>query len=60
MVGILAKAQEKYPVQIHAAVAASNHFHLILTPADAEELAGFMEFVNGKDWASYCTSFLLS
>ncbi len=25
MVGILGKAQEKYPVQIHAAVAASNH-----------------------------------
>ena len=48
MVGILAKAQEKYPVQIHAAVAASNHYHLILTPADAAELADFMEFFNGN------------
>ncbi len=48
MVGILAKAQEKYPVQIHAAIATSNHYHLILTPADAEELADFMEFVNGN------------
>ena len=48
MVGILAKAQEKYPVQIHAAVATSNHYHLILTPTDAEELADFMEFVNGN------------
>ena len=46
MVGILARAQEKYPVQIHAAIAASNHYHLILTPADAEELADFMEFVS--------------
>ena len=48
MVGILARAQEKYPVQIHAAIAASNHYHLILTPADADELADFMEFVNGN------------
>ncbi len=42
------KAQEKYPVQIHAAVAASNHYHLILTPADAEQLSDFMEYVNGN------------
>ena len=45
---VMGKAQEKYPVQIHAAVATSNHYHLILTPADAEELAKFMEFVNGN------------
>ena len=48
MVGVLGRAQEKYPVQIHAAVAASNHYHLILTPADTEQLADFMEFVNGN------------
>ena len=48
MVGVLAKAQEKYPVAVHAAVAATNHYHLILTPADAEQLADFMEFVNGN------------
>ncbi len=48
MAGVLAKAQEKYPVKIHAAIAASNHYHLILTPADVEELADFMEFVNGN------------
>ncbi len=42
MVGILGKAHEKYPVQIHAAIAASNHNHLILTPADLEQLADFM------------------
>ncbi len=48
MVGVLGKAQEKYPVQIHAAVAASNHYHLILTPADAEQLSDFMEYVNGN------------
>ncbi len=48
MVGILARPQEKYPVRIHATIAASNHYHLILTPADADELANFMEFVNGN------------
>ncbi len=41
MVGILGRAQEKYPVLVHAAVAASNHYHLILTPADLEQLADF-------------------
>ena len=48
MAGVLARAQEKYPVQIHAVIAASDHYHLILTPADAAELADFMEFVNGN------------
>ena len=48
MVGILGRAQELYPVQIHAAVAASNHYHLILTPEDLDQLGDFMEFVNGN------------
>ncbi|MCP3996617.1 MAG: hypothetical protein GY722_16400 [bacterium] len=48
MVGILARAQEKYPVKVHAAVAASNHYHLILTPDDADQLGDFMEYVNGN------------
>ncbi len=48
MVGILARAQEKYPVKVHAAVAASNHYHLILTPEDVDQLADFMEFVTGN------------
>ncbi len=48
MAGVLARAQEKYPVRIHAAVAASNHYHLILTPDDVDQLADFMEFVNGN------------
>ncbi len=47
-VGVLARAQEKHPVRIHPAVAASSHYHLILTPDDAEQLADFMEHVNGN------------
>ena len=48
IVGILARAQEKYPGQIHAAVAVSNHYHLILTPEDGDQLSHFMEYVNGN------------
>ncbi|MEM7588051.1 MAG: transposase, partial [Acidobacteriota bacterium] len=47
-VGILGRAQEQHPVKIHAVVATSNHYHMILTPEDAEQLADFMEFVNGN------------
>ncbi len=47
-VGVLGRAQEKYPVRVHAAVAVSSHYHLIVTPDDAEQLANFMEHVNGN------------
>ena len=47
-VGILARAQEKYPVRVHAVVALSNHYHLIVTPEDLEQLASFMAYVNGN------------
>lgn len=38
VVGVLCKAQEEHPAQIHADMAASDHYHLILTP-DAGPLA---------------------
>ncbi len=47
-VGILGRAQEEHPVKIHAVVATSSHYHMILTPEDAEQLSKFMEFVNGN------------
>ncbi len=37
MIGILGRAQEKYPVQIHAAVAVNSHYHMIVTPTDLEQ-----------------------
>ncbi len=47
--GVLAHAQEKNPgLRIHAAVALSSHYHLILTPVDGDQLADFMEHVNGN------------
>ncbi len=47
-IGILGRAQEKHPVKIHAVVATSTHYHMILTPEDAEQLAKFMGFVNSN------------
>jgi len=48
VIGVLARAQELYPVQIHFGSMLSSHYHLILTPDDREQLANFMEFVNGN------------
>lgn len=42
VVGALAKAQERYPVAIHAGQVLSDHFHLLISPTDVEEQAGFM------------------
>lgn len=40
--GALARAQSLYPVEVHAFVCLSNHFHLLVSPADARQLADFM------------------
>jgi REP element-mobilizing transposase RayT len=45
-VGILARAAERYDVEVHAFVCLSNHFHLLCSPADAHQLAAFMCFVD--------------
>lgn len=44
-VGILARAQELFPIRIHAFVCLSNHLHLLVTPDDARQLAAFMGHV---------------
>ena len=48
IVGVLGRAQRRYPVQIHAYVFASSHYHLTLTVDDARQLARFMCYVNSK------------
>lgn len=45
-VGILARAAERYDVEIHGYAMLSNHFHLLCSPADAQQLAAFMCYVN--------------
>lgn len=46
VVGILARAQKLYPVQIHALACLSNHMHLLLSPEDSHQLASFMRHFN--------------
>ena len=45
-VGVLARAQERYPVRIHGFVCLSNHYHLLVSPLDAYQLAAFMRYLN--------------
>ncbi len=47
-VGILARAKARYAVKLHAVSCLSNHHHLLLSPADAEQLALFMDYVQGN------------
>ena len=46
--GILARAAARYDVEICAFIALSNHMHLLLVPADAEQLGLFMGYVNAN------------
>lgn len=46
--GLLARAWRLYPVDIHAFVFLSNHFHLLLTVPHAQRLAQFMSYFSGN------------
>lgn len=48
VIGVLAKAQELYGVDLHAFVFLSNHYHLLLSVVDARQLARFMNYVNSN------------
>ena len=42
VVGALAKAQEDFPVALHGGAVLSDHWHLLVTPDDVEQQAGFV------------------
>ncbi len=46
VIGILARAVERYPLRIHAFAFLSNHFHLLVSPESAHQLADFMRYLN--------------
>lgn len=46
--GILGRAARRYDVKVCAFVFLSNHAHLLLRPRDVDQLAGFMNYVNGN------------
>jgi len=48
VLGIIGRAQAHYRMTIHAFVVTSTHAHFILSPDNAEQLARFMQFVNGN------------
>ncbi len=48
ILGVLAKAQERYLMTVCAFIYLSNHCHLLLQPEDAWQLARFMNYVNAN------------
>lgn len=48
VLGVLGRAQRVYGMVVHFAVVLSNHYHLLLAPTDAKQLADFMGFVNSN------------
>ena len=46
VVGILSRAQELYPVRLHAFVCLSSHYHAVATHDDPEVMAGFYGHLN--------------
>ena len=48
VLGVLARAQRLYPVELHAFVFLSNHYHLLLSVENALQLARFMNYLNSN------------
>ena len=48
VLGVLGRAQRLYGMVVHLAVVLSNHYHLLVAPTDAQQLAEFMGFVNSN------------
>jgi REP element-mobilizing transposase RayT len=46
ILAVLGRALHLYDVQLHVFAVLSNHVHLVVSPADGQELARFMQFVN--------------
>lgn len=48
VIGVLARAASLFPVDIHAFVFLSNHYHLLLSVDDARRLSQFMNYLNSN------------
>jgi REP element-mobilizing transposase RayT len=46
--GVLGRAVRKYRMILHAFTFLSNHYHLIITPRDAQHQAAFLCYLNGN------------
>lgn len=47
-IGVLARAARLYPVDVHAFVFMSNHYHLLVSAPDAQRLARFVGYLNSN------------
>ena len=48
IIGVLARAQRLFPVDLHAFVFLSNHYHLLLSVENALQMARFMNYLNSN------------
>ncbi|GEM_PF-1061511 len=48
IVGVIAMGQRMHAVRIHGLACMSNHFHLVVTGDNTEQIAGFMKYVKGN------------
>jgi REP element-mobilizing transposase RayT len=48
VIGVLGRAQRKYPPRVCGYILASNHLHLLLHVDDAHQLSTFMRYVNSN------------
>jgi hypothetical protein len=48
ILGIIGRAQARFGMVIHAFQFLSNHFHMLLSPRDAKNMADFMGFVESN------------
>lgn len=48
VLGVLARAQIRTGIELHAIVFMSNHYHIRLTSQDAEQLSEFMQYLSSN------------
>ena len=48
IIGVLGRAQRKYPIRLCGYVCASNHLHLLVEVDDAHQLSSFMRYVGSN------------
>jgi len=48
ILGVLGRAQAKYPVELYAFIFMSNHFHILMRAESAKRMADFVRFVKSN------------
>ncbi len=48
VIGVVGRGQKRHRVRIHGVAFVSNHFHMVVTGANPEQIARFMQYVKGN------------